>query len=98
MTPEQFYASQDQDTPPQELSLVLQALWYDGKDDWEQAHQLIQDEPGADAALVHAYLHRKEGDNWNADYWYRRAGSTRPQQTLQQEWHSLVSKWLAQRS
>ena len=27
---------------------------------------------------VHAYLHRKEGEQWNADYWYRLAGRTLP--------------------
>ncbi len=42
------------------------------------------------AAHVHAYLHRKEGDLPNADYWYRRAGVERPDVTLEQEWRELV--------
>jgi hypothetical protein len=81
--------------PPSDLSLLLQALWYDGKGAWQQAHQLVQDEPGAGAALIHAYLHRKEGDNWNADYWYRLAGEKRPLISLEQEWESLVARFAA---
>jgi hypothetical protein len=45
---------------------------------WEKAHQLIQDLTDKNAAWIHAYLHRKEGDVWNADYWYRKAGKQRP--------------------
>jgi hypothetical protein len=42
--------------------------------DWHGAHRLVQDLEDADAALVHAWLHRIEGDLGNARYWYRRAG------------------------
>ena len=42
--------------------------------DWAGAHRLVQDEEGAEAAWVHALLHRAEGDEPNAAYWYRRAG------------------------
>ncbi len=34
----------------------------------------MQELGGADAAWVHAWLHRVEGDLGNAAYWYRRAG------------------------
>jgi hypothetical protein len=83
------------DAPPASLTLHLQALWYDGKNDWQKAHILIQDEPGTGAALIHAYLHRKEGDNWNADYWYRLAKEKRPPVSLEQEWEQLVVRFLA---
>ncbi|MDB5198481.1 MAG: hypothetical protein JWO92_444 [Chitinophagaceae bacterium] len=59
--------------PPQG-SVYLKALWYDAKADWDKAHKLIQDIEDENAAWIHAYLHRKEGDISNADYWYRRAG------------------------
>jgi hypothetical protein len=36
----------------------------DARGDWDGAHQIAQDVSGADAAWVHAYLHRKEGDSW----------------------------------
>ncbi len=39
---------------------------------------------------IHAYLHRKEGDEWNAGYWYRRAGKPFPKTTLEQELKELV--------
>ncbi|MHA8080228.1 hypothetical protein VR610_03630 [Aquirufa regiilacus] len=44
-----------------------------------------------DSAWVHAYLHRKEGDIWNADYWYARAKKTRPAYSLEEEWANLVA-------
>jgi hypothetical protein len=43
---------------------------------------------------VHAYLHRKEGVLWNADYWYRRAGRPRPEVPLEEEWRMLVEEML----
>lgn len=80
--------------PPAGASVYLQALWHDAQGNWERAHELIQDLPDANAAWIHAYLHRQEGDLWNADYWYRRAGKKRPANTLQQEWEQLVQVFL----
>jgi hypothetical protein len=76
--------------PPEGLSIYLTALWYDAKGNWDKAHELIQDIDDAKAAWIHAYLHRKEGDVWNADYWYKRAGKKRPSVSLHEEWESLV--------
>jgi hypothetical protein len=73
---------------------LLQALWYDAKGDWDRAHRIVQAIPSADAAWVHAYLHRREGDSWNADYWYSHAGRHRPGLSLADEWRSLVSEFL----
>ena len=70
------------------------ALWYDAKEDWEKAHELIQDIEDKNAAWIHAYLHRKEGDIWNADYWYRRAGKKRPDASLQNEWEQIATELL----
>jgi len=77
-------------TPPSHFSVLLKSLWYDRKGDWKKAHDLVDSLPGAEAAWVHAYLHRKEGDSWNADYWYARAKKVRPASTLEEEWESLV--------
>ena len=44
---------------------------------------------------MHAYLHRVEGDLANADYWYRRAGTERPQESLQEEWDAIAAALLA---
>ena len=61
-------------TPPAGLGPALQALWHDAHGDWERAHTLAQEDHGRNGAWVHAYLHRKEGDEANAGYWYARAG------------------------
>lgn len=78
----------------EKFSPELLALWYDGKGDWKLAHDQVDHLSGKSAARVHAYLHRKEGDLWNADYWYRQAGESRREISLEQEWEELVSKFL----
>jgi hypothetical protein len=75
--------------PPDGLGSLLRALWYDAKGDWSRAHQMVQDEEGRDAAWVHAYLHRKEGDLSNASYWYRRAGRPMCGTSLEDEWEAI---------
>jgi hypothetical protein len=54
--------------------VYLNALWYDARGEWDKAHELIQDVQDKNASWIHAYLHRKEGDDPNAGYWYSRAG------------------------
>ncbi|WP_316841975.1 hypothetical protein [Pedobacter gandavensis] len=78
---------------PDGLPVYLQALWYDGTGDWKTAHDLIDQLTDPRSAHIHAYLHRKEGDNWNADYWYKRAGKRRPQISLNEEWEMLVKEY-----
>ncbi|XOV87829.1 MAG: hypothetical protein ACFHX7_23220 [Pseudomonadota bacterium] len=58
--------------------------------DWEGAHELVQNLTDRHACLVHALLHRHEGDLANADYWYRQAGEERPVNSLDEEWHRLM--------
>jgi hypothetical protein len=74
MNLQQFQESTNANQPPTELPLVLAALWWDFKGDWEKAHECAQQRESTDHAWVHAYLHREEGDLDNAGYWYRRAG------------------------
>lgn len=73
---------------------IIKALWYDGNGDWGKAHEQVDSLEGKPAARIHAYLHRKEGDQWNADYWYRRAGEARPDLSLEEEWEDLLSRYL----
>jgi hypothetical protein len=80
--------------PPANTSIYAQALWYDAKGNWDKAHQLIQDLSDKNAAWIHAYLHRKEGDIWNADYWYNRAGRKRPSVSLDEEWEQIARAML----
>jgi hypothetical protein len=56
----------------------LRALWYDVNDDWDTAHAIVQRMSDSDAMWIHAYLHRKEPDIWNAKYWYNRCGKPYP--------------------
>ncbi|RFS26962.1 hypothetical protein DVR12_04045 [Chitinophaga silvatica] len=81
-------------TPPKNLNVYLNALWYDGKGDWKKAHDLVDGLSGTEAARIHAYLHRVEGDHWNANYWYRRAGEEMPACSQEKEWELLVGRFL----
>ncbi|MES2455844.1 MAG: hypothetical protein V4594_09900 [Bacteroidota bacterium] len=91
---QEFKSSILKDQIPTELSVQSKSLWYDGKGDWKKAHDLIDQLNDKHSAHIHAYLHRKEGDIWNADYWYTRAGQKRPNLTPEQEWEQLVTLYL----
>ena len=75
MSFEEFLASP---APPADTGAALAALWHDAHGDWERAHESAQADAGKVGAWVHAYLHRKEGDDANAGYWYARAGRKAP--------------------
>ncbi|WP_301924192.1 hypothetical protein [Ferruginibacter sp.] len=94
MTTATFKHSITGNEPPQDISVYLQALWYDAKNNWQKAHALIQDLEDKDAAWIHAYLYRQEGDNRNADYWYRRVGKSRPAVDFLNEWEQIVTAFL----
>lgn len=94
MTLEKFTSSLKEQSPPSGLSQSLQAMWHDGKNDWESAHNIAQDLASAEGSWIHAYLHRKEGDEGNAAYWYRRAGRQMPRISLTEEWKQIVSALL----
>jgi hypothetical protein len=54
---------------------LLQAIELALADKWDAAHNLVQQYEGnANAAWIHAVLHKIEGDLGNARYWYRHAG------------------------
>ena len=80
--------------PPAELTPGLAGLWSDAKGDWTRAHEVAQEDEGPEAAWVHAYLHRKEGDRDNAAYWYRRAEKPECGQALDAGWPCIVSDLL----
>jgi hypothetical protein len=94
MTYDEFILTIENDELPSGLPLYLQALWYDAKGDWHKAHSLIDSLDDKNSCRVHAYLHRKEGDISNADYWYRRADTQRPDGSLQGEWQAVTTKLL----
>lgn len=77
-------------TPPAGVGPALLALWYDLRGDWDRAHELAQEDTGRSGAWVHAYLHRKEGDEMNAGYWYARAGKPAANGDLDAERESIA--------
>lgn len=74
-------------------NIYQKALYYDQQGDWDRAHGLVDELSGRDAARVHAYLHRVEGDEWNAGYWYRRAGVDFFDGSLPEEWALLWEEY-----
>jgi hypothetical protein len=95
LTFEEFESSLTSKRPPAGLSPYLTALWHEKRGDWDTAHETVQDLSDRSAAWVHAYLHRREGDEGNARYWYRQAGKHFPSdRSLDEEWESLVKDFL----
>ena len=94
MNIEDFTASLSHPHPPEGLSKLLQALWFEGKNNWPAAHEIAQDIGSKEASWIHAYLHRKEGDAGNAMYWYRKAGKSMPEFALKEEWEMIAKEIL----
>ena len=89
-----FKASLAGTAPAPTLEPPVAALWWAAKGDWDAAHKIVQDEETREAAWVHAYLHRVEGDLGNAGYWYRRASKPVASGPIEAEWDSVVSALL----
>lgn len=83
-----------QTNPPAGLPPLVEALWWEAKGNWTRAHEIAQEIHTRDAAWVHAYLHRREGDASNAGYWYRNSGRPVSTLPLDQEWREIASELL----
>ena len=98
MTLDAFRKTLSAEAPPDGADLALQGLWWSAKGEWDRAHRCAQEGEGkADCDLVHAHLHRVEGDLANAGYWYRNAGEKAATNSLEEEWAALASRFLAKR-
>ena len=73
---------------------LAEALWWEARGDWDRAHRIAQDVETAEGALVHAYLHRRKGDEDNAAYWYRRAGRSVSREAPDAERQSIAAELL----
>jgi hypothetical protein len=93
-TPAKLRATLGGKAPPAGLTAPLQALWWAAGGDWNRAHRLVQNDASAQAAWVHAYLHRIEGDLSNARYWYARAGKPPSSDPLDAEWEGIAATLL----
>ncbi|MEE2803392.1 MAG: hypothetical protein VYB37_02935 [Pseudomonadota bacterium] len=93
-TLKQFRTSLSGASPPKGLSQALTGLWHDGCGDWDRAHRVVQSGDSQEDAWVHAYLHRKEGDQSNAAYWYQRCNREPATGSLESEWNMIVHELL----
>lgn len=93
MTLEEFRKSVENPEPPK-VSVLLLSLWYDARGDWGKSHELAQEVNTPDGSWIHAYLHRKEGDKFNAQYWYNRANRKMPDYSLGEEWKEIAEALL----
>jgi hypothetical protein len=95
MNSREFRESVSASAPPADTSPPLAALWWAQKGEWEKAHAIVMNDESVEAAWVHAYLHRVEGDLPNAGYWYRAAGKPVEKGPFEAEWNAIVAALLA---
>ena len=87
----EFRDSLDLDFPPEIWPEALKAVWWEANGNWNNSHNIAQDIPSDTGNWIHAYLHRKEGDEWNAGYWYRRANRDFPKISLEEELNTIIA-------
>jgi len=80
--------------PSVALSGIHLALWHAMKNNWDMAHNIVQDIKTETASWIHAYLHRVEGDLGNANYWYNHAGKKSPTESLEIELKNIIKSVL----
>ena len=90
----EFQESLQKNEAPVIWSEALKALWFDAKGNWEASHNIAQEIHSQIGSLIHAYLHRKEGDEFNARYWYRQASKPFPEISLDAELKEIVESLL----
>ena len=76
--------------PSDKLSGIHLAIWYAMKDNWDMAHNIVQDINTETSSWIHAYLHRVEGDIGNAHYWYNRASKKPSSESLKSELDDII--------
>jgi hypothetical protein len=96
MTLAEFKRGMAEAKPPAGVAPPLAALWWAAKGDWDKAHGIVMKEETRDAAWVHAYLHRVEGDLDNAGYWYRKARRPVASEPLPAEWDAIAAALIEQ--
>ena len=64
---------------------MFQAIEFDMEEEWEEALRIVQHYESQIACWFRAYLYRKAGDDWNANYWYDKAGRKMPRKNYEAE-------------
>lgn len=90
MSYSEFLETLKNEIPYKDWPEALKSMWYDAKGNWKASHDIAEKLNGSLGSWIHAYLHRKEGDDWNARYWYRQAGKSFPITTLEEEHQEIV--------
>ena len=90
MTLKEFKSTLGDERPDPKIGDLLCALWWQAKNEWNQAHGLVQNLSGSEAKWIHAHLHRIEGDLDNSRYWYSCAGRDIPTKSLEDEWEEIA--------
>ena len=80
---------------PHSLTPPLRAMWHDTNGDWESAHRIVQDDDSREAAWVHAYLHRREGDEETPVIGIRGPDVAADRGSLESEWEEIVGDAVA---
>ena len=91
----EFQLSLKLESPPDIWPEALRAVWWEANGNWNNSHNIAQDIQSDVGNWIHAYLHRKEGDDWNAGYWYRRANREFPKNTLDEELDTIITHILS---
>ena len=90
MNYDNFIKLTKESNPSDTLSGIHLALWYAMNNNWDMAHNIVQDISTDTASWIHAYLHRVEGDLSNANYWYNRASKIASTESLESELNNII--------
>ena len=90
MNYDKFIKLTKQSEPTDSLSSIQLALWHAMKNNWDMAHNIVQDINTDTASWIHAYLHRVEGDLSNANYWYNCASKNACTESLESELNNII--------
>jgi hypothetical protein len=88
-----FVSSLEAPAPPRGLPAALRGLWHALRGEWDRAHDEVQPD-SRECAWVHAALHRDEGDDDNAGYWYERAGRRPATGPMRDEYLAIAASLL----
>ena len=90
MNYDNFIKLTKESNPSDALSGIHLALWHAMNNNWDMAHNIVQDINTNTASWIHAYLHRVEGDLSNANYWYNRASKIASTESLESELNNII--------
>ena len=79
-----------------QLQMALTAMWWIGRGDLDRAHHCAHGHAGdPDCDLVHAHLHRRQGELEAARHWYYCAGRSHATLPIDEEWMVISTHLLA---